>query len=175
MTKQTTIVVTGSLRVKTKQWWPRIDVFRENRCSPPRREFSVFLQLWPQKLGQGHQNLNVSLLCPNYTSWNFGKNPKTGSQDFVQTRKCHADADADASINGIRTKINMHPLPVGGGHKIYQQFSECKNDKCFNGLNTNVYVLMNSDHVQYFLPQITVTFKIQNWLMSPHIFRYFNP
>ena len=29
-------------------------------------EFSVFLLLWPWKLGQGHQNLISSLLCPNY-------------------------------------------------------------------------------------------------------------
>ena len=31
----------------------------------------------------------------------------TGSQDFVQTRKCHANADA----NGIITKNNMSPSP----------------------------------------------------------------
>ena len=35
------------------------------------------------------------------------KNPTTGSQDIVQTRKCHADANTYA--NGIHIKINMSP------------------------------------------------------------------
>ena len=34
----------------------------------------------------------------------FGKNRTTASQDIVQTRKCHANA------NGIDTKSNMSPL-----------------------------------------------------------------
>ena len=39
------------------------------------------------------------------------KNPTTGSQDIVQTRKRHADTDANANadVNGIRTKISMPP------------------------------------------------------------------
>ena len=38
--------------------------------------------------------------------WKFGKNPTTGSQDIVQTRKCDADTKADADANEIHTKIN---------------------------------------------------------------------
>ena len=45
----------------------------------------------------------------------FGKNPTTGSQHFVQTRKCDADtnahADADSDTNRICTKIKMLPTP----------------------------------------------------------------
>ena len=54
-----------------------------------------------------------SLLCPNYVSIKFGKNPTTGSQDNVQARKCHANADAKPmpTSNGICTKINMPPSP----------------------------------------------------------------
>ena len=40
---------------------------------------------------------NSSLVCPNYISKTFGKNLTTGSQDIVHTRKCRADANADAS------------------------------------------------------------------------------
>ena len=43
----------------------------------------------------------------------FGKNPTTGSQDIVQTRKCHANA------NWIRNKNNIYPTPLVGGKKIY--------------------------------------------------------
>ena len=41
----------------------------------------------------------------------IAKNPTTSSQDIVQTRKCHANADANANV--ICTKINM----VGGDIK----------------------------------------------------------
>ena len=38
----------------------------------------------------------------------------------MQTRKCHAvadaNADADANTNGIRGKNHMSPSPFGGGH-----------------------------------------------------------
>ena len=37
--------------------------------------------------------------------WKYGKNPSTGAQDTVQTRKCHAKA------NGICTKLSMSPSP----------------------------------------------------------------
>ena len=46
--------------------------------------------------------------------------PLTGSWDIVRTRKCHADADADAATdansdtNGIRTKNNMALSPSVG-------------------------------------------------------------
>ena len=54
-----------------------------------------------------------SLLCPNYISLKFGKNPTIGSQGIVQRRKCdanaNANADANADVNGMRTKNNMPP------------------------------------------------------------------
>ena len=46
----------------------------------------------------------------------FGKTPNTGSQDIVQTRKCHANADA----KGIRTK-SIFPLPLSWGTKSQQK------------------------------------------------------
>ena len=67
----------------------------------PHLEFSLFLLLWSWKLGQGHQNLISSLLCPVLCNvpviypWKFGKNQTTGSQDIVQTRKCDANADSN--------------------------------------------------------------------------------
>ena len=43
---------------------------------------------------------------------------KSGNRfiDIVQTRKCHANAAANADTNGIRTKNNMPPFPFCGGH-----------------------------------------------------------
>ena len=88
-------------------------VFRENRCHP-----TVNLQLFFccdfEKLDQGQQNLISSLLCPNYISIKFGKNPITSSQDIVQTRKCDNDANAKGICIKI-TKINMSPSPYRGG------------------------------------------------------------
>ena len=47
-------------------------VFREKRFTTPYPptplNFHFFPELWLWKLGQGHQNLNSSLLCPNYIS-----------------------------------------------------------------------------------------------------------
>ena len=46
-------------------------IFRENIC--PQTVTFQFWLLWPWKLGQSHQNLICSLLCPNYISmkiWN---------------------------------------------------------------------------------------------------------
>ena len=43
--------------------------------------------------------------------WKFSKNPITGSQDIVQTRKCDANANMDAK--GICTKSNMFPPWAG--------------------------------------------------------------
>ena len=55
----------------------------------------------------------LSVLCyvPIIYPQKFGKNPSTGSQDIVQTKKC------DSEAYRIRTKNNMSPLPVGVGHK----------------------------------------------------------
>ena len=38
-------------------------------------------------------------------------------RDIVDTRICHAtaDADTDADTNGIRTETNMSPLPLDWG------------------------------------------------------------
>ena len=72
----------------------------------PNCDFSVFLLLWPWQLGQGHKNLISSYYVQNIYPCKFGKNPTTGSQDIVQTRKCHADANA---LNSI------FPLPIGLG------------------------------------------------------------
>ena len=106
-------------------------VFRENRCPPPIPssppppptptppppppcELSVFLLLWPYKLGQGHQNLISSLLCPNYISMKIWYESTAGSYD-MQARKCEAKAyantDADAHANRISTKITMSSSP----------------------------------------------------------------
>ena len=53
-------------------------------------EIDVPLLLWFWKVCQCHQNLlsYVPIIYPRI----FGKNPTTGSQDIVQTRKCAADA-----------------------------------------------------------------------------------
>ena len=47
-----------------------------------------------------------------YIHEKIGKNPATGSQDIVQTRKC--DAEANAAANGVHNKINMSPSPKVG-------------------------------------------------------------
>ena len=48
-------------------------------------------------------------LCPNYIYlWKLSKNPTTGSQDIVRTRKCETDADTD---------INANPVPTGSTPK----------------------------------------------------------
>ena len=73
--------------------WQLVIVFSEK--IDVTKEFSVFLLLWPWKLGQSHQNLIRSFLCPNYLSIKICKNQITGSQDIVQTWKCHA------YVNGI--------------------------------------------------------------------------
>ena len=44
----------------------------------------------------------------------FSQNPPTGSWDIVQTRKSHANADANADANRIHTKNNMSPSPSVG-------------------------------------------------------------
>ena len=43
---------------------------------------------------------------------------QTGSWDIVQTRKCHADANANSDANRICTKNNMFPSPSVGDIKI---------------------------------------------------------
>ena len=51
-----------------------------------------------------------SFICPK-----FGKNPTTGSQDIMQTRKCQAKADTDTNkIIGSTPKSICLP-PLGGG------------------------------------------------------------
>ena len=93
-------------------FWKKIrtsnSVFRDNKCTPT-MNFSVFLLLWPWKLGQGHQNqiYYVQIIYP----WKFDKNPTTGSQDIVQTRKSHTDANAKADANWIH--ICQPTLPEG--------------------------------------------------------------
>ena len=104
---------------------PSNRVFRENRWLPPpsphthtHHHLEVFLWLWPLKFSQGHKNLISSLHVPIIYPWKFGKNPTTGSQDIVQTRKCDSDVDANtyADANGIHTKINMSSSPEVGVH-----------------------------------------------------------
>ena len=68
-------------------------------------EFSVFLLLWPWKLGQGHQNLIVLCYVPIIYPWNIG-NLTTGSQDIVQTRKCWCQR---------APQQNRYVLPLVGG------------------------------------------------------------
>ena len=82
----------------------------------PHCDFSDFLLLWPWKIGQSRKSNQCFVMYQIYINvylWKFGRNPTTGSQGIVQTRKIDADADANANANtdadasGISTKINM--------------------------------------------------------------------
>ena len=61
------------------------------------QECARFSTAVPLKNRSRSPKSNSSLVCPNYISKTFDKNLTTGSQDIVHTRKCHADANADAS------------------------------------------------------------------------------
>ena len=93
------------IKIAHLEWWTKTrnvnnGLMAHPHQPPPPWIFS-FLLLWPWKLGQSHQNLISSLLCPNYRSWKFTKNPTNGSQDIVQTRKCEANTNTDANANEI--------------------------------------------------------------------------
>ena len=68
--------------------------------------FSFNLLLWPYKLGQGHQNLiSFFVMSQLYSHENLARIQPLSSQDIVQTRQCHAHANA----NGIWLKTICPP------------------------------------------------------------------
>ena len=101
-------------------------VFRENMLPsphlprPPYGEFSVFLLLWPWKLGQGHQNLISSLLCPNYISMQIWQESNHWFTRYCADKKvwCQPQCQRDPH------QKQYVPLTWGGGHNYLLCMSE---------------------------------------------------
>ena len=80
-------------------------VFSEKTDAPPTWIFSFSTAVTLKIRPRSPQSNQFFCYVPIINPWKIGKSRTTGSQDIMQTKKCHADT------NGIRTKINMSSSP----------------------------------------------------------------